>query len=92
MQSRWSILALLVVVRAVFAYQFSAVSAVSPQLINAYGMDYASLGTLASVYLLPGLFLAMPSGIAGKASSAQVLRPETRGVGLGLHLIGTTAA
>ena len=65
MTNRWLVLALLIAVRATFAFQFGSVSAVSPFLIRDLVIDYASLGTLVSLYLLPGIVVSMPSGLAG---------------------------
>ena len=65
MTNRWLVLALLIGVRTTFAFQFGSVSAVSPFLIQELGIDYASLGTLVSLYILPGIVVSMPSGLAG---------------------------
>lgn len=65
MTNRWLALALLIGVRSTFAFQFGSVSAVSPFLIQELGIDYAALGTLVSLYLLPGIVVSMPSGLAG---------------------------
>ena len=65
MNNRWAILALLFVVRLSFAYQFQSVGAVSPLLIDVWSIDYAQLGTLVSLYMLPGVVIALPGGIFG---------------------------
>ena len=65
MDNRWAILALLFAVRLTFAYQFQSVAAVSPLLIDAWAIDYAELGLLVSLYMLPGAVVALPGGMLG---------------------------
>ncbi|MSP52223.1 MAG: MFS transporter [Alphaproteobacteria bacterium] len=84
MSNRWAILALLVVVRATFAFQFGSVSAVSPFLIHDLAIDYATLGTLVSLYLLPGIAVSMPGGIAGGRFGEQAIAV----VGLAIMVLG----
>ena len=66
MNNRWAILVLLFVVRLSFAYQFQSVGAVSPLLIEAWSIDYARLGTLVSLYMLPGVIIALPGGMVSR--------------------------
>lgn len=65
MDNRWAILALLFAVRLTLAYQFQSVAAVSPLLIDAWAIDYAELGLLVSLYMLPGVVIALPGGMIG---------------------------
>ena len=84
MNNRWAILVLLFVVRLSFAYQFQSVGAVSPLLVEAWSIDYASLGILVSLYMLPGVVLALPGGmIGGRIGDRQMVI-----AGLGLMAIG----
>src|SRR5471032_2321492 len=47
-------------------FQFQAVASVSPFLVDEFGIDYASVGTLIGLYLLPGIVLALPGGWLGR--------------------------
>jgi len=59
---RWVILLVLVVVRLAMGYQFQSVASAAPQLVDAFGLSYAQVGTLIGLFLLPGVFMAIPSG------------------------------
>ena len=55
------------------AFQFQSVASVSPFVIDAYGIDYALLGTLIGLYMLPGVVVALPGGlIAGRFGDKRV--------------------
>jgi MFS family permease len=84
MGSRWTVLALVVVARTAIGFQFQSVAAVGPLLVADLGLSYVQLGTLIGLYLLPGVFLSMPGGMAGArfGDRAMVLS------GLGLMMLG----
>lgn len=84
MQSRWAVLGLVVVARTAIGFQFQSVAAVGPLLVADLGLSYVQLGTLIGLYLLPGVFLSMPGGMAGArfGDRAMVLS------GLGLMMLG----
>ena len=63
--NRWYILALLIAVRAAMGFQFQSVSAVAPMLSESMNVDYAGIGVLIGLYMLPGLFIALPGGFLG---------------------------
>ena len=63
---RWSVLALLFVVRLSMAFQFQSVAAMSPALMKAYGVGLGDIGLLISLYLAPGLAFALPGGEIGR--------------------------
>jgi predicted MFS family arabinose efflux permease len=64
---RWRLLALLFLARAAMAFQFESVAALAPPMRQRYGMDIGDLGLLVSLYLAPGVLLAVPGGaIAGR--------------------------
>lgn len=65
MPQRWLILAILTFARASIGFQFQSVPALSPALIDQFGMGYAALGTLIGIYLFPGIALALPGGVFG---------------------------
>jgi predicted MFS family arabinose efflux permease len=66
MKNRWTILAVLFIVRTVIGIQFQSVASVSPFLIKDLGIDYTRLGMLIGLYHLPGVVLAFPGGLLGK--------------------------
>ena len=47
-------------------FQFQSLGAVSPALTSETAISYTALGTLMGIYLLPGSFIAIPSGWLGK--------------------------
>lgn len=63
MATRWIVLAGLVVARVAFAYQFQSLAVVAPGFVGEFGLDALSVGTLVGLYMLPGLFLAIPGGV-----------------------------
>ena len=63
---RWVILSVLFVARFSLGFQFQSVGSVGPFLINDFGLDYTQVGTLVGLYMLPGLIVALPSGMLGK--------------------------
>lgn len=66
MHNRWTVLALLFTVRLAMAFQFQAVGAVSPALMNGFGVALADIGLLISLYLAPGIVFAVPGGEIGR--------------------------
>ncbi len=66
MHKRWLVLAVLAFARIAMGFQFQAVASVSPFLVDEFGIDYASIGTLIGLYLLPGVVLALPGGWLGR--------------------------
>lgn len=66
MSKRWLVLAVLAFARIAMGFQFQAVASVSPFLVDEFGIDYASVGTLIGLYLLPGVVLALPGGWLGR--------------------------
>ena len=66
MSQRWLVLGVLAFARIAMGFQFQAVASVSPFLVDEFGIDYASVGTLIGLYLLPGIVLALPGGWLGR--------------------------
>jgi len=60
--SRWFILAVLFVARFALGYQFQSAGSVAPFLVRELGIDYAAVGMLVGVFLLPGVLISIPSG------------------------------
>ncbi len=48
------------------AFQFQAVAALSPFMMNDFGFDIADIGLLIGLYFAPGVMLAYPGGALGK--------------------------
>ena len=63
---RWLILAVLFLARTVMGLQFQAVAALSSFVMTDLGIDYARLGWLIGLYLLPGILIAYPGGMLGQ--------------------------
>jgi predicted MFS family arabinose efflux permease len=66
LHNRWTILAVLFVVRLTMAFQFQSVAAVAPLLGNAFGVGLADIGALIGLYFAPGVVLALPGGAIGR--------------------------
>jgi predicted MFS family arabinose efflux permease len=46
-------------------FQFQSVASVSPQLVDQLSISYAEVGTLIGLFMLPGVVIALPSGVLG---------------------------
>jgi predicted MFS family arabinose efflux permease len=56
----------LFIARTAMACQFQSVASTAPFLVNAFAIDFARLGTLIGLYMLPGIFIALPGGMLGQ--------------------------
>ena len=63
---RWLILLVLFIARAAIALQFQSIPALSPLLVDTLRIDYALLGTLVGLYMLPGVIFSLPGGVLGQ--------------------------
>src|SRR5262245_64080733 len=90
--NRWTILFLLFVVRLSMAFQFQSVAAVTPIVMNAFGVDLGDVGLLIGLYLAPGLVVALPGGEIGRryGDKSAVLFGLTLMVGGGLMMMFTS--
>ena len=61
--NRWVILAVLVLARTAMGYQFQSIGSLSPLLIDEFGIDFAALGVLIGLFMLPGIFISLPGGV-----------------------------
>ena len=66
MQQRWNVLILLFIVRLSMAFQFQSVASMSPALMKEYGVGLGDIGFLISLYLAPGIVIALPGGEIGR--------------------------
>ena len=65
-KSRWFILAVLFAARLALGYQFQSAGSVAPFLVRDFGIDYAQVGILVGVFILPGIVISLPSGFLGR--------------------------
>ena len=64
--NRWFMLGVLFIARFALGFQFQSAGSVTPFLVEDFSVDYAGIGTLVGLYMIPGLFLAVPSGFIGR--------------------------
>jgi predicted MFS family arabinose efflux permease len=81
---RWLILAVLFLARTVMGLQFQAVGALSPFVVADLKIDYAQLGLLIGLYLLPGIVIAYPGGLLGQSFGDK----RVAVFGMGLMVVG----
>ncbi len=82
MDMRWVILVLLFVSRTGLGFQFQTLGSVSSELVEELGLNYTEIGSLIGLFMVPGMFLAIPAGLAGRFMSDRFI------VGLGLMTLG----
>src|SRR5438552_8323124 len=70
-QKRWLMLAVLFLARTTMALQFQTVASTGPLLRDALSIDFAALGTLIGLYMLPGVVIALPGGMVGQRFGAK---------------------
>ena len=63
--NRWVILAVLVLARTAMGYQFQSIGSLSPLLVDEFGIDFAALGALIGLFMLPGIIISVPGGVLG---------------------------
>lgn len=64
--NRWLILGVLFVARFALGFQFQSAGSATPFVVEDFGVDYTNIGLLVGLYILPGLFLSVPAGFAGR--------------------------
>ena len=84
LSNRWFLLGVLFVIRTAFGFQFQSVASVSSLLIDDLNIGFVEVGTLIGLYMLPGVVIALPSGILGKRFGDR----RVAGSGLALMAIG----
>jgi predicted MFS family arabinose efflux permease len=70
-QNRWVMLAVLFVARTAMGFQFQTVASAGPFLLDALAVDFTALGALIGLYMLPGIFIALPGGMLGQRFGAK---------------------
>jgi MFS family permease len=66
MERRWQILIVLFLARSAMGFQFQSVGATAPFLIVDLHLDYAAIGSLIGLYMLPGIVIAFPGGLLSR--------------------------
>ena len=89
---RWFMLLVLFLVRLAMGYQFQSVASTSAQLVDAFGLSYAEVGTLIGLFLLPGVFIAIPSGALTRAvADKNLLMLGALAMAIGAWMMGAAA-
>ncbi len=68
---RWLMLGVLFAARTVMACQFQTVGSSAPFLAGSFAIDFTQLGTLIGLYMLPGVFVALPGGVMAQSFGAK---------------------
>ncbi len=85
-------LLILFVVRLAMGFQFQSVASTSTQLIDRFGFSYADIGTLIGFFLLPGVFIAIPSGaLTRTVSDKNLLMVGAVAMAIGAWLMGSAS-
>lgn len=67
--TRWCILCLLFVARIGLGFQFQTLGSVAGELVGQLGLTYTQIGSLIGFFMVPGMFLALAAGFAGRFMS-----------------------
>jgi len=59
--------------RVGLGFQFQTLGSVSEHLVDIFVFSYAEIGMLIGAFLLPGVVLALPSGVAGRYASDRLI-------------------
>ncbi len=81
---RWLMLALLFLVRTSMGFQFQSVASAAPFLTRGLDIGYTEIGALIGLYMVPGIFMALPGGMLGRRFGDK----RICATGLGLMIIG----
>lgn len=81
-------MAALALARVAFGFQFQSVASLGPELIERFRLDYAAMGTLIGLYMLPGIVVALPGGLLGRRYGERIVV----GGGLALMALGSVWA
>lgn len=82
--NRWVVLALLFFARASMAVQFQSIPPISTLLVQELGFNFTQIGLLIGLFMLPGVFIALPGGLLGQRFGDKVVVLA----GLGLQAAG----
>lgn len=71
--TRWHILALLFAARTGLGLQFQTMGSVAGPVSGGFGLSNAEIGLMVGLFMAPGLFLALPAGIANRYATDRTL-------------------
>ena len=72
-ERRWIILAVLFAARAAIGFQFQSIGSAANLLMADLGVGYSQVGMLLGAYMLPGVLVAYPAGLAGSRGREKTL-------------------
>ena len=61
--NRWVILCVLFLARTAMSLQFQTVASTGSVIIDTFAIDFAALGLLIGIYMLPGVVIALPGSM-----------------------------
>ena len=70
---RWKILLLLFITRLSLGIQFQTMASTGDYIFFDLGLSFTAIGTLIGLFMLPGMFLALPAGLLGRYVSDRLL-------------------
>jgi MFS family permease len=82
--NRWTMLAVIFLTRTSMGFMFQSVASVAPFLMGDFKLSYGEIGFLMGLFLLPGVFLALPGGVLGQRFGSR----RVAGAGLALMIAG----
>jgi MFS family permease len=82
----WVILAVLFLARTAMGFQFQSIASVAPFLIRGLHANYAEIGTLIGLFMLPGAVVSLPAGLLGRHVPDKIFALAA----LGLMVLGGT--
>jgi MFS family permease len=80
----WIVLAVLFLARTALGFQFQSIASVAPFLIRGLHANYAEIGTLIGLFMLPGAVVSLPAGLVGRHVADRTIA----GTALGLMVAG----
>jgi predicted MFS family arabinose efflux permease len=84
MSYSWIILGVLFLARTAMGFQFQSIASVAPFLVRGLHVNYAEIGTLIGLFMLPGAVVSLPAGLVGRHVADKVVA----GTALGLMSVG----
>ena len=82
--NRWVVLALLFFARASMAMQFQSIPSISTLLVEELSFNFTQIGLLIGLWMLPGVFIALPGGLLGQRFGDKMVVIA----GLGMQILG----